>query len=240
MRIGFVNGSYHGAWYFDKMIKLLKQDGIEAFAALPNTFEQLDKHIDMCDCINMIFNELKDSDEKIILVGHSSGGQIISNFAEVHSENVAKLIYVSGTLLPTGCSNFDIPRGAGELPQYPISQVEGDYKWYLSQTEDEKKRIYNYFYNCCSYDEAENAISRLQPQSLRVLQYKNNFTKERFGSIDKYYIKCLKDHVIFPSVQDKMVDMVNCKKIYEIDSDHVPFLSNPQELLLIIKDILRV
>ncbi len=239
MLIGFVNGSYHGSWYFDKVINFLLRDGIRAFPVLSNTFIDFNESIDMADCIDMISERISNYDEKVILVGHSSGGQIISNYSEVYPEKVEKLIYVSGTLLPSGYCNFDIPREEKECPKIPKSQIQGDYKWYLAQSQEEKKLIYNYFYNRCPYVDAEKAISKLQPQSLRVLYHKNIFTQENFGKIDKYYIKCLDDHVIFPTVQDRMINLVGCKKIYEIDSDHVPFLSKPYELYLLLKNIVE-
>lgn len=44
---------------------------------------------------------------------------------------------------------------------------------------------------------------------------------------------------MFPTVQQKMIDLVPCKKVYSLkDSDHVPFLSQPNELVDILIKII--
>jgi hypothetical protein len=44
------------------------------------------------------------------------------------------------------------------------------------------------------------------------------------------YIKTLKDIVISPALQDRMIAAADIKKIYQINSGHSPFLSQSEEV----------
>ena len=230
VNVVFVNGSYHGDWYFDKVIQLLKYKNINALAIKPPEFSSYNHTITMDNYLNNMYEQIKDMND-------SSGGQIITNYAIIHPNNIKKLVYVSGTLLPEGYCNMDIPRSEREHPVVPKVRIQGNYKMYEHNTKEEKILIKNYFYNCCTKKEAEDAIDKLLPQSLDILKYKNRGKVNE--DIERYYIKCMKDQVMFPTVQQKMIDLVPCKKVYSLkDSDHVPFLSQPNELVDILIKII--
>lgn len=59
--------------------------------------------------------------------------------------------------------------------------------------EDSLKHV---FYECCDDADVEKAKSLLNPQALNVLSTKLSLTEERFGSVPKYYIECLRDKAI--------------------------------------------
>ena len=235
----FIAGSYHEPWYFENVVDLLAAEGIKSDVLLPIQCTSYTDRITMEDYVARLYELLQDKNEKIILIAHSSGGQIITNFAEKYADLIDKLIYVSGTLLPNDYSNFDIPRQNNERPILPEVVMEGNFKWYKTDSQDNRQKIIEYFYNQCPLDLAEQAVDRLIPQSILLLQHKNKLSEENFGKIDKYYIKCMNDHVIFPSVQEKMIDLVPCKKVYELESDHVPFLSMPRKLSKILMNIIN-
>jgi hypothetical protein len=64
-----------------------------------------------------------------------------------------------------------------------------------------------------------------------------SLTAQNFGSVDKVFIKTLKDHVVSPSLQDRMIASSGVKSIYKINTGHSPFLSQPDSLTALLIEI---
>ena len=61
----------------------------------------------------------------------------------------------------------------------------------------------------------------------------------RFNSIPKYYIKTLKDKIISLESQKNIISGINFKKVFSIDSTHLPMITHSEELALIFQEILE-
>ena len=100
-----IHGSWHSAWNWHKVVPVLESKGHKAMAIdLPGmgrdktpiqnvTFETTVKNI--CDLIDTI-------EGKVILIGHSKNGIMISQVAEYRPEKIEKLIYLAAYLIPNG------------------------------------------------------------------------------------------------------------------------------------------
>jgi len=75
---------------------------------------------------------------------------------------------------------------------------------------------------------------RLIPEPLRPIRTPVVLDAARFGSVDKVYVKTLRDNTISPRMQDRMLARVPVRKVVEIDSSHSPYLSRPAELAQIL------
>jgi len=100
-----IHGSWHSAWNWHKVTPLLERQGHTVYANdLPGmgrdktpiqevTFEKTVKGL--CDLIDSI-------EGKVILVGHSKNGIIVSQAAEYRPEKIEKLIYLAAYHIPDG------------------------------------------------------------------------------------------------------------------------------------------
>jgi pimeloyl-ACP methyl ester carboxylesterase len=86
------------------------------------------------------------------------------------------------------------------------------------------------FYGRCTDDDAARSAMLLVPQPLIAFTSPVHVTAERFGRIPKFYIQCLQDRVLSPSLQGKMAKATRCERIFSLQADHSPFLSVPDEL----------
>jgi hypothetical protein len=60
-------------------------------------------------------------------------------------------------------------------------------------------------------------------------------TKERFGGLPRVYVKCMRDKILSsPQMQRRLIDAQPCEQVFEIDSDHAPFVSAPETLSAIL------
>lgn len=62
-------------------------------------------------------------------------------------------------------------------------------------------------------------------------------TAERFGTVSKAYIRTLRDQVVSPALQQRMLEATPVDHVASIDSGHAPFLTQPVALATAIVDL---
>lgn len=123
-----VHGAWHGGWCWKKLVALLRADGHEVYAptltGLGERAHLLAPGIDLTTHIDDILGVLHYEDlSSVVLVGHSSGGMVISGVVERIPERVAHAIYLDAFLPNDGESIRDI----GENPRLDeIAETYGD------------------------------------------------------------------------------------------------------------------
>ena len=140
--------------------------------------------------------------DPVLLVGHSMGGIVIGQAAEQLPDKIKALVYVSGYLLSSGQSILQIVQedeNAAKLVPYlvsdgPVCTIRPD-------------KIREVFYGHCTDSDAKWAASRLVPQPFLPFATSVQVTAERFGRIPKFYIQCLDDRTVPPTVQTRMIQL---------------------------------
>ena len=164
--------------------------------------------------------------EQVILVGHSTGGAVITQAAENRPDKVDMLIYLTAYLLRNREFIFHYVEMDTNALVLPIIVMSEDQSYATIKEE----ALVDVFYGNCSNMDIKFAQSRLVPQATKPFSTPVHTTDKNFGSIPRVYISCLRDKVISPEIQKKMYLNVRCNKILMIDTDHSPFFSAPDEL----------
>ncbi len=232
----------HGAWqapYVWKSVKtnLEKQGNKVIVVELPghgtdNTFPGA---ITLDVYKQKVINALSTIDGKVILVGHSLGGMIISSVAEAVPSKIEKLVYVAA-YLPTSGQTLD------ELAHMdPDSQlgVTGNLIFnYDGGTVDVKQdQIVNLFIPDGTSEVQNLVLKNYRTEPLTPFINPVKLTDQNFGSVKKAYIKTLQDRVVSPYLQNKMIAAGKVESVYEINTGHSPFLSKPDDLSSILTKI---
>lgn len=232
----------HGAWqapYVWKSVKtnLEKQGNKVIVVELPghgtdNTFPGA---ITLDVYKQKVINALSTIDGKVILVGHSLGGMIISSVAEAVPSKIEKLVYVAA-YLPTSGQTLD------ELAHMdPDSQlgVTGNLIFnYDGGTVDVKQdQIVNLFIPDGTSEVQNLVLKNYRTEPLTPFINPVKLTDQNFGSVKKAYIKTLQDRVVSPYLQNKMIARGKVESVYEINTGHSPFLSKPDDLSSILTKI---
>lgn len=233
-----VHGAWGAAWEFNNVAKSLIREGNNVIALdLPGHGENKAEISDvtMNSYVQTVVNAVNNLDEKVVLVGHSLAGAVISQVAEIIPKKIEKLIYVAAMLLKNGDSPLSVMQNDpdGELLPKAIFSEDGSYVT-LSQ-----KTVRNILLNDVD-DEAylDSIVPKfLFKQATEPFMAKAQLSDENFGSVAKYYIKALIDKVISPSAQDKMLTNWPVDKIFTLKSGHFPLTSIPEELVKTIKSI---
>lgn len=177
---------------------------------------------------------------QVVLVGHSLGGATVSAVAEHVPDELKAIVYLAGLMAPDGMSAGELmgheamagsevmsmlvadPEVVGALridagssdPDY-IALVRSALYGDLTDQQFEMARL-------CIHND-ESAVLLAEPL---------NITVERFGTVDRHYIKCTNDRAIPPDAQDLMIRLVDAEMpttttVHTIDTSHNAAFSDP-------------
>lgn len=170
-------------------------------------------------------------DGKVILVGHSMGGMVITDVAEKAPSKISKLVYIGAFLPASGQALTDLAYADPDSKLGPTLVPSAD-----QLTLDVKKESLTYlFIHDGSKANQELVVRNYRAEPAIPFANKVTLTDANFGAVDKVYIKTLQDIVISPGLQDRMIKAAGIKTILEVNSSHSPFLSQPHtvsELLM--------
>jgi pimeloyl-ACP methyl ester carboxylesterase len=224
-----VHGSWHGAWCWNKVIPLLEERGHEV-RALDLAGHGQDRtpasDVTLVTYVRQVEEALDAWAEPAILVGHSHGGIVITQAAEYCAERIRSLVYLSGYLPADGQSLMDwaLRDTRSILVRSVVPSDDG-----LTLNIGTEVAL-EAFYGDCSPEDAAWATSSLVPEPSSSYRAPIAISAERFGSLPRLYIKCLRDRAVTPAIQERMLEQTPCA-VRTMDTGHSPFLSAPSELV---------
>lgn len=229
----FVHGAFSGAWCWKKVTALMENAGHNVIAVdLPGhgsdrtppsqiTMEHYTRHL-----IQIIQNE----PAKVILVGHSFGGLVISQTAELIPNKIESLVYVAALLPENGQTFMGLNEKNSDALPLPLTVVQD-----MGYMKIDVNGIRDNFYGETSEEDYLFAQKMHGEEPLIPFVTPVTLTEQKFGRIKRYYIETLKDKSISPGFQREMVRQVPCERTFSLDTDHSPFFSQPEKLTEILK-----
>lgn len=231
-----IHGSWHSAWNWHKVVPLLEQAGHKAIAIdLPGMGRDKTPiaEVKLKSTVQKLC-ELMDSIEgKVILVGHSKNGIIISQAAEYRPDKIEKLVYLAAYLIPNGKTQreYSMQDTEGWLKPYVIQHPET--ASHVLQPEIYKEGLYH----DCDEDIVELAKILLSDEPVESGITPLELTEGNFGRVPRVYIECTEDRAVTPFIQRKMYTEIPCEKVYSLPTSHSPFFSRPKELVEILLQV---
>lgn len=231
-----VHGSWHSAWNWHKVKPLLEKRGYNVLAIdLPGMGRDKTpiEQVTMEMSVNKICKLIDTIEGKVILVGHSKNGIMISQAAEYRPKKIEKLIYLAAYLVPSGKTQRE----------YSMQDTQGVLKPYVKKHEETNSTTLDEaIYKEGLYHDCEGSIAELakvllshEPFITGVTPLK--LTEGNFGRVPRYYIECTEDRAVTPFIQQKMYLETPVKKVYKLKASHSPFFSMPEELVNVLMDI---
>ena len=224
-----IHGSWHSSWNWHKVIPLLEKQGHRAIAIdLPGMGRDKTpiQEVKMKTTVENICNLIDSIEGKVILVGHSKNGIMISQAAEYRPHQIEKLVYLAAYLIPNGKTQRE----------YSIQDTQGVLKPYVTMHKELnahtlRQEIYKEgLYADCDEDITELAKVLLSHEPVESGITPLHLTEENYGSVPRVYIECTEDKAVTPFIQRKMYTETPCEKVYSLSTSHSPFFSRPQGL----------
>jgi len=241
-RVVLVHGAWHGAWCWQPVVDGLRAQGVIVDAIdLPghgdDTQPLTDLHGDAARVTAALDALATVEPDPVVLVGHSYGGAVITQ-AGLHP-SVAHLVYVAAFMLDEGesllASATDDARAAAidhtGRPDPAAALVFADDDTCTVSLDGAP----TLFYNDCPPDVAAAATARLTPQPMTNLG--QSPTTIAWRERPSTYAVCTLDNAVHPDLQRILADRATHQ--VEWASDHSPFLSHPEWVVDLLRDLAR-
>lgn len=180
---------------------------------------------------------IQEAPGKVILIGHSMAGIVISQVAEEIPNKIEKLVYVSAYLPQNGEKMLDLAN------QDKQSLVGSNFVLAPDQTTAtvKKEAIPEAICADCPDFMKEALVKYHKPEPTAPMMEALKLTANNFGNVPKYYIHTTNDRAVGYELQKQMV-MANgqIKKTYTMNTSHLPFVVQPQAFLDIISSISKL
>lgn len=227
-----VHGAMHGAWCWERIVPLLEARGRKVVSIdLPGLGDDRTPadSVTFQDYVDRVVDTAGATSGRVVLVGHSMGGFPITQAGEVLGDRVSRLVYVAAAMPIPGDPASEISGRIFASSESLLAQAaRGDAApGYL---EVDPAMATPLFYHTCPAEDAAKAIARLRPQPQKPTSEGVTTTHEVWGAIPKTYVLCLQDKAVPPAIQRWMCDRVPAITVHELDVDHSPFYSAPEEL----------
>ncbi|WP_431103025.1 alpha/beta fold hydrolase [Roseateles noduli] len=162
----------------------------------------------------------------VVLVGHSFGGITISAVGEARPEKIKSLVYLAAYLPTEGQSLLSLANTDRDSKLGPFVQIQKE-KGIASIAYTARADL---FANDGPPELRKAIPDLLLDENLAPLATPVHVTPERFGKVDKVYIKTAKDVVVSPYLQTEMIKATPVRLTLSVDTGHTPFLTAPKEL----------
>ncbi len=224
-----VHGAWHGGWCWHRIVERLEAMGHRAVAPDMPGHGDDDTPIEsvtLDDIVDRVCETIDIQDEKVVLVGHSYGGAMITQAAERRADRIKSLVYLTAFLLDDGQTVMDLARedGANKL-NGKVDISEGEVTASV-----QPHAIRECFYGECSDADVAFATERLRPEAVAGLRTPMRTSAAKFGRLPRTYIECLRDNAISLAMQRRLHAALPCQRVFRLDTDHSPFFSAPDAL----------
>jgi putative intracellular protease/amidase len=183
--------------------------------------------IGLSDYVKKVSDEINRQPGKVILVGHSMAGEVISQVAENMPGKIEKLVYVSAYLPKNGESVIDLSKKDNTSKAAAALEFNKDY----SLASIRKEVVHDNICADCPDYMKDILVKYHRAEPVKALNDKVVLTT-RFAGVPKYYIATTKDEVVPYSLQQQMIkDNGSVKKVYELPTSHLPFVVMPKEFI---------
>ncbi|OGL13527.1 MAG: hypothetical protein A3I17_10450 [Candidatus Rokubacteria bacterium RIFCSPLOWO2_02_FULL_72_37] len=169
---------------------------------------------------------------RAIVVGHSMGGVVIPKVAELAPARVAHLVFVAAVVLSHGASLLEtqiapagrpllrgLARAGGGAVQYPAAVEHA--RWMSGLPPGDPRVV--------------EALTRLTPQPFRPWVERVDMERFYAMAVPRTYVRCLRDAAVAPAQAAEYAARLGVHPV-DLDSDHGPMLSRPDELARILAD----
>ncbi|SFO83088.1 Pimeloyl-ACP methyl ester carboxylesterase [Chitinophaga sp. YR627] len=232
-----VHGSWQGAFVWQSVKTQLEQHGqkvvvVELPAHGDDTTAPQNVTIDAYrDKVLAAINATK---QKVVLVGHSMGGAVITAIAEKIPAQIEKLVYIGAFVPANGQSILELS-GMDKQSALPASLT-----FPTPATIGVKpEKLTDVFCQDGSAAVKEQLVAKYRDEPAIPFTNKAVVTAANFGSVDKYYIHTNQDHTIGIDLQNQMAAAAGIKKIYALNTGHSPFLSKPDSVSIVLLKIIE-
>ena len=186
-----IHGSWHGGWCFDGVKAILEAQGHQVIAPdLPGMGgdEPALRAASLDGWASFTASLCREASQRpVVLAGHSRGGIVVSQTAELAPEAMDALVYICAMMLPDGMSRAAFKELEEPNPAFDaiISPVHGG-----AGTVIDRERAGSVLAQLSPPDLVRGAMARVVAEPHGPRSTPLRLSQERFGSLPRTYIEC--------------------------------------------------
>ncbi|KAK9118377.1 hypothetical protein Scep_016470 [Stephania cephalantha] len=249
--IVLVHGGGFGAWCWYKTITLLEEGGFKVDAVDltgsgvhsfdTNRITSLGQYVKP---LTDLLEKLGDG-KKVILLGHDFGGACISYAMELFPSKVAKAVFVAAAMLNSGQSTLDMfsqqANSNDLMRQAQIFLYANGNDQPPTAIDLSKSLLRDLLFGLSPAKDVALASVSMRPIPFAPVLEKLSLSKEKYGSVRRFYIETSDDECIPLSLQQSMINSNTPEQVFRLKgSDHSPFFSKPQALHKLLVEISKI
>lgn len=190
--------------------------------------------VSLTDYVKTVTDVINTQPGKVILVGHSMAGIVVSQVAENIPAKIDKLIYVSAYLPKNGEDLLTLSKQDAQSKVGGALEFTADY----SAATIKKEMIAPAVCADCPDYMKEVLVKYHKAEPAKPLGEKVALSNSKFGSVPKYYIYTSEDRAVGYELQKMMVKNNGAiKQTFTMNTSHLPFVVQPQEFVKILTGI---
>jgi pimeloyl-ACP methyl ester carboxylesterase len=215
-----VHGGWGGAWYWQKLAAEFDRHRIKWISIdLPSSKNGAKPTTDLASDAAAVASTVR-RDGHYILVGHDYGGAVVTEVAP-RIPNLERIVYVAALVPKEGQSAIEAARTVRVPTKLDeVIEVDGEY------LRLNRNLAAAALYSDCPAVIASWAVDKLSTQT--AVSFRSKRTSADCD-VDSLYIRCTLDRALDPLLQEHMSE--RCDVVFDLASDHSPFLSQPTNLL---------
>jgi pimeloyl-ACP methyl ester carboxylesterase len=225
-----IHGGWAGGWVWEKVVPLLEANGHRVVVPdLPGHGDDPTPaaEITLESYVGRVAEILDAQLEPVVLVGHSSGGVIITQAAEQCPARIRLLVYTCAYLPADGQSLLDLGQTDPDQLILPNLEFAPDGVTATVKADAVREAL---FADCADAD-YERFTARVRPEPLAPAATPVKVTPDGYGRVPRVYIECRRDRGISLGLQQRMHAATSCREVIAMDTGHMPMYAAPQALV---------
>lgn len=231
-----IHGNRHGKWAWAQVVDLLERCGHRAHAIdLPgHGDDDTPRHpLTLQDSCNAVLDYVQLNQlNHIILVGHSSGGVVLSAIAKDLKHQLKAMAFVAALVLKAGESQMSDVSQQQQKAYRQLAASRPDYSIPIDYDAARKR-----YFSDLSETDAQTYFPKLTPEPFGVMESTVNNNGLWALSIPTAYVICTEDQALSPDLCRTYAQRLNNSMLFEIQAGHDVMLSQPQTLVNILEKI---
>lgn len=217
-----VHGAFADGSDWAKVVPLLQAQGVRV-TVVQNPLTSL------ADDVAATQRVLNNQPGKVVLVGHSWGGTVISQAG--NQDNVGGLVYVAAFAPEAGQASGEQGKGAPTPPG--LSQIKADGNGFLYLTPEGMATDF-----AQDLPAAQTAVMTATQGPIKASAFEDRTSVAAWKTKPSWYLLASEDRMIHPDVQRASAKRIGAR-LTELRTSHVPQQSQPAEVAQVILKAVR-
>lgn len=236
----FVHGSWQGPFVWDAVKENLEKQGHKVVVVELPAHGQDQTQISAATLesyVSKVKQAVNAISGKVILIGHSMGGAVITQAGAQIPSKIEKLVYIAGYVPKNGQAIIELSSTDPDSQVQKALQFSPDMS--TASITNPEINLKNIFCQDGTQTVIDKLVKNLRTEPTAPLLTPLSYDSAAYAKLDKYYIYTTEDRAIGYALQQKMAGDAQITKTFSIASGHSPFLSKPEKVCEIIVNIVR-